>query len=320
MSSRLPLRFIPQLFERIWGGQALVNQLGKQAPHPEKNYGESWEICDREELSSLVSEGEYQGLTLHELWTTHREELFGQGYERFVQFPLIAKILDARDLLSLQVHPPKHLAQSLGGQSKTECWYVYKTSPKAQLIAGWKYPLSLEELKEKVTQKDLASVLHTLEPKEGDCLFIPSGRVHALGAGLLIFEIQENSDTTYRLYDWDRKDNQGQERELHLEKGLQSVDLEDICPSFLPSQSPLIDCPEFELRQEDALKGQSVEAQDREHFALLIVAQGQVEWPHFVAKEGDFLLIPRHSLPGLVTSPEARLLWTRVPTHPHGLS
>jgi mannose-6-phosphate isomerase len=194
--------------------------------------GESWEISDRPGDSSVVKNGRFKGKTLEWLMHHHRTELLGSAtnHERF---PLLIKILDAREILSLQVHPPAEKAAELGGEPKTEMWHVVQARPGAELFAGLKRGVTREEFAAKIRDGTVAECFHRISVTPGDTMFLPSGRVHALGAGLVIFEIQQNSDTTYRVFDWNRKDNHGKPRELHVEKSLASIDFSDFEPGLV---------------------------------------------------------------------------------------
>lgn len=309
-----PFIFIPKLFPRLWGGHNLHDILHRQEPDTQELYGESWEICDRAEHSSIVAQGKYKGKTLHELWTTQQESLFGIGYERFPFFPLLCKILDAEDVLSLQVHPPENIAKELNGESKTECWYIYRAHPEACLFAGWNDYYTHADIENALNNKHLDKLLHKLPAYTQQSIHIPSGRVHAIGAGLMIFEIQENSDTTYRLYDWNRVDGSGNPRELHKKEALKSLVLNDICPA-MRSHAPgvISQCSEFIIEQRDYTLGESVLPDDQEHFSLLILTKGSVQWGDFIAQEGDFLLAPRQLNTGNSIAHNTSILHVTVP-------
>lgn len=308
-----PLTFKPAFFQRIWGGRQLATQFGRELPNDGQPYGESWEISDRPELSSEVAAGPCKGKTLHELWTGSREELFGKGYDHFPQFPLLCKILDAQDKLSIQVHPPALIAKSLGGDSKTEAWYIAEAAPGASLYSGWEKPVTSSEIAASVADGTLHTLIHELFPKKGEALFLPSGRVHALGAGLVVFEIQENSDTTYRLYDWNRTDAEGNPRELHVENALKSLDLEDIRPEMLPASGGTIaDSPEFLLEQFDLKEGDPLPVEDASRFTLFVVAEGSLQFKDMILTRGTFFIVPVQGETGEAL-PQTRVLRCTVP-------
>jgi mannose-6-phosphate isomerase len=205
----------PEFQERIWGGTALQKWFPAAGLGPK--IGEAWVISGHPHGSSVVESGQYEGQTLEELY--HAEpQLF--GYPKEPQFPLLVKILDAKSDLSIQVHPNDGQAQHVGAAfGKTECWYVLDAAPKAKMILGHKAKTQNEFIKQ--VNKNRWDKLVVEEPiKKGDFIYIPSGTVHALGAGTLVLEVQQSSDTTYRLYDYDRTDEAGNKRTLHIEQAL----------------------------------------------------------------------------------------------------
>lgn len=226
-----PLTFHPIFQDRIWGGRKLETSLQKELP-PGRPIGESWEISDRPEANSVVKNGPLAGTTLATLMSSEREAMMGRARSPEGRFPLLIKLLDAQDNLSLQVHPPQGLAEQLNGCPKTEMWYVAEAEPGALIYAGLKKGVTREEFAEKTRAGTVAECFHQLPAKASSSLFLPSGRVHALGKGLLIFEIQQNSDTTYRVFDWNRVDSKGKARELHVAESLKCIDFSDFEPSF----------------------------------------------------------------------------------------
>lgn len=231
-----PLTFAPIFKERIWGGRNLATLYGKALP-PDRRIGESWEISDRPGDESVIDRGPLRGKTLRWLMEQCPADLLGPRPKMPARFPLLIKILDCQDVLSLQVHPPPHKAAQLGGEPKTEMWYVARAAPGAEFFAGLKKDVGRAEFENKLARQAVAECFHRIPVKTGDALFLPSGRVHALGAGTVIFEIQQNSDTTYRVFDWNRLDHQGKGRQLHVEQSLASIDFDDIEPSLLPHKT-----------------------------------------------------------------------------------
>src|SRR4051812_45867746 len=190
-----PLVFEPLFMERVWGGRHLETLYGKRLPSAAL-IGESWEIVDRPDAQSVVHEGPLRGTTLHELWCKHREEIFGNVADSpnrtgVSRFPILCKILDAQENLSLQVHPPDSIAKKLGGESKSELWYIAHAAPKARLYAGVRKGTTPEGFKKALELGKIEKHLHALEAKTGDAIFLPSGRMHALGGGMVLVEIQE---------------------------------------------------------------------------------------------------------------------------------
>jgi len=230
-----PLTFQPIFKERVWGGRNLERLYQKPLP-PATPIGESWEITDRPEGVSVIANGPLAGKTLRWLMENHREELLGPSDAPASQFPLLIKILDAQETLSVQVHPPAAVAPKLGGEPKTEMWYIAEAAPGAELFAGLKRGVTREQFEAKIQDGTVAECIHGMRVNTGDALFLPSGRVHAIGAGNVIFEIQQNSDTTYRVFDWNRVGLDGKPRQLHVAEALMSTDFQDIEPSLIRSK------------------------------------------------------------------------------------
>ena len=222
-----PLKFEPILKERIWGGEKLHRVLGKKRVGA--FVGESWEIADVDSDVSIVANGILQGISLRELLHTSGKELLGtRVQEQFGDnFPLLIKYIDARQDLSIQLHPDDALAQKRHGSfGKTEMWYVMQADPGSRLIVGFKEGVDMQKYLRHLREKKLTEILNMERVARGDVCFIPSGRVHAIGAGVLLAEIQQASDLTYRIYDWDRTDAEGRPRELHAEEALEAMDFQ----------------------------------------------------------------------------------------------
>jgi mannose-6-phosphate isomerase len=227
-----PLTFQPLFKERVWGGRNLERLYAKPLP-PGVSIGESWEIADRPGAVSIITNGPLAGRDLRWLMEQHTADLLGSALALNGRFPLLLKILDARETLSLQVHPPAALAARMGGEPKTELWHITSAEPKAKLFAGLKRGVTRPEFERRIRDGSVAESVHCLPVRAGDTLFLPSGRVHALGAGLVLFEIQQNSDTTYRVFDWNRPGLDGKPRELHVAQALASIDFGDFEPALL---------------------------------------------------------------------------------------
>lgn len=288
-----PIRFHPLYMERVWGGRSLETVYRRTLPAAEVAFGESWELVDRPEAQSVVDGGEHDGRTLHELWADHRESVFGGGGggggERF---PLLVKILDARDKLSIQVHPPASVAAELGGEPKTEMWYIAAAEPGAELYVGLKAGVSKADFVAGVAAGTTADQVHRIDVKAGESIFIPSGRLHAIGAGLLIFEIQQNSDTTYRVFDWNRVGLNGKPRDLHVKESIACIDFDDREPAMdVPDGEMLAECPEFRVERWE-LDGEAREAGAAGKFAIIAVTDGHVRCGSSDFGTGDFFLIP----------------------------
>jgi mannose-6-phosphate isomerase len=231
-----PLTFHPISKERVWGGREMERLYKKKLPAG-KPIGESWEISDRPGDVSVIANGLLAGKNLRWLMENHRAELLGDAKPANEnRFPLLCKILDAREKLSLQVHPPAGKAAELGGEPKTEMWFIADAAPGAELFVGLKRGVTRAEFEKKVETGEVAECFHRVPVRAGDAMFLPSGRVHAIGAGLVIFEIQQNSDTTYRVFDWNRVGLDGKPRELHVAQSLASIDFNDFEPALVEGQ------------------------------------------------------------------------------------
>src|SRR6266478_3612262 len=227
-----PLTFHPIFKQRVWGGRKLAELYGKLLP-PQVPIGESWEISDRPGDVSVIANGPLSGKDLHWLVENHQTDLLGSVKLEDERFPLLIKILDAREKLSLQVHPPPEKAAELGGDPKTEMWYIAQAEPEAELYVGLRRRVTREEFERRLQAGNVADCFHRLRVREGDAMFLPSGRVHAIGAGMVIFEIQQNSDTTYRVFDWGRVGLDGKPRELHVAQSLASIAFDDFEPPLI---------------------------------------------------------------------------------------
>jgi mannose-6-phosphate isomerase len=207
----------------VWGGRRLATKLGKQLLD-DQPYGESWEISDHPLHRSVVASGPLAGTTLRQLMETRREELLGPKSSE-TTFPILVKFLDCSDWLSVQVHPDEEAVKKLwpGEGSKTEAWFVIDAEPGSRIYAGLKPGVGEREMRAAILAGTVAECLHSFEPEPGDCVFLPAGSVHAVGGGVLMAEVQQTSDATFRLFDWNRRDAHGKARELHIEKGLASI-------------------------------------------------------------------------------------------------
>jgi mannose-6-phosphate isomerase len=225
MNQLYPLKFKPQYKSYLWGGRRLETALGKKIPGD--SAAESWEISGIQGNLSVVTNGFLKGNTLEELIEVYMGDLVGEKiYERFgIEFPLLIKFIDANDSLSVQVHPDDELARMRHkAYGKTEMWYVLEAGSGARLISGFSKNLTREEFLQAVNSNRLTEILNYVEVQAGDVFFIPAGRIHAIGKGILLAEIQQTSDITYRIYDWDRKDAGGNPRQLHLDMALDAID------------------------------------------------------------------------------------------------
>ena len=298
-----PLTFQPIFKQRVWGGRELERLYHKPLP-PGVPIGESWEISDRPGDVSVIANGPLAGKDLRWLMENHAADLLGEAKSQRGRFPLLIKILDAQDKLSLQVHPPSTRAAELGGEPKTEMWYIAEAVPGAELYVGLKRGVSRVEFERKIKTGTVADCFHRVPVRPGDAMFLPSGRVHAIGAGLVIFEIQQNSDTTYRVFDWNRLGLDGKPRELHVPQSLASIDFDDFEPSLLSRDfvqqgaqqvRPLVRDPLFTVEAHQA--GAGVDAPLRPgkmHIIAVLTGQMQVgsRQATVALVPGQFCLVP----------------------------
>ncbi len=250
----LPAYFLltePALRDYLWGGRKLESVLGKPLP-ADGVWAESWEIVDHAEHQSVIRNGVLAGHSLRQLSATHPQWLFGDSQEP--RLPLLLKYLDCQRVLSVQVHPEDAYGQQMSPPDlgKTEAWYIVDAEPGAVLYAGLKPGVTREQLRAAIEAGAVESCLHRIEPKRGDCVFIPAGTVHALGAGLLVAEIQQASNTTFRLFDWNRLDANGRPRALHVEQSLEVIDfasgprpLQTPTATEQPGRERLVECDKF---------------------------------------------------------------------------
>jgi mannose-6-phosphate isomerase len=284
-----PVVFEPIFQERIWGGRNLAASFNRKLP-ANKRIGESWEIVDRPEAQSIVRDAALAGRSLHDLWVNFRQEVFGRVADA-PRFPLLIKLLDAQEKLSLQVHPPPEIAESLGGEAKTEFWYVLAAEPNAEIFVGLRKPMTRDQFEQAINAGTIADCVHRIRTKSGAAMLLPSGRFHAIGAGNLLVEIQQNSDTTYRVFDWNRVDDQGQGRQLHVAQALQCIDFNDVAPEpITPKGEILVRDEPFEV-QKWSLAAQRAIAPPGQ-FAIVLCLTGSLQCAGVDFGPGDFFLVP----------------------------
>ena len=298
-----PLTFQPILKERVWGGRNLERLYQKPLPSGQR-IGESWEISDRPEGISVVANGPLAGRTLRWLMENHRRDVLGQNASPSGPFPLLIKILDATETLSVQVHPPPKVAALLQGEPKTELWYLAEASPEAALFVGLRAGVTRGAFEESIAAGTVAECLHRVPVQTGDVMFLPSGRLHAIGAGSVIFEVQQNSDTTYRVFDWNRTGLDGKPRPLHIAESLQCIDFEDIEPGVIASKYSRNETFKVRYLVDNALfRIDACLVNRNKHFHLrsesaqiLGVLQGRLRLTHpdgeLVLSAGGFCLLP----------------------------
>ena len=234
--------------------------------------------------------GPLRGKTLHELWREHRKEIFGDVADT-PRFPLLIKLLDAREKLSVQVHPPNELAQELGGEAKSEFWYIADAASDAELYVGLRGGSTRQDFEQALRNGDVARHVHRVSVQAGDAMFLPSGRLHAIGAGNLIVEIQQNSDTTYRAFDWNRPGTDGKPRTLHIDESLRCIDFADYDPALTEADGEtLVRNPHFQVEKWQLNAHRS--AAPKGEFAIVFCLKGKIECAGMVVRPGEFLLVP----------------------------
>ena len=283
------LTFNPLFQERIWGGSKLAELFGKKIP-PNKRIGESWEIVDRPEAQSIVRNGPLSGRSLHDLWVNFREELFGK-LPNVPRFPLLIKLLDAQEKLSLQVHPPQEIAESLGGEAKSEFWYVMAAERNAEIFVGLRKSMTRDQFEDAVHSGTVADCIHAIRMKNGAAMFLPSGRFHAIGAGNLLVEVQQNSDTTYRVFDWNRVDDQGKPRQLHVDQALQCIDFNDVAPKLITPKGELLARHQlFEVQKWNPKSAHDIAPIGQ--FAIVLCLSGAMQCAGVDFTPGESFLVP----------------------------
>ncbi|MDR1817970.1 MAG: class I mannose-6-phosphate isomerase [Puniceicoccales bacterium] len=303
------LRFLPIYKERVWGGDDFDRHLGRAVPAHSNPYGESWEISDRDDAQSVVAGGAFAGATLRSLIAQETGWLMGRGWPPAARFPLLVKWLSCRERLSLQVHPPEELARELGGDAKNELWYIAAAEPHAALIAGFKRGATREKFAALLERNDLEPILHRFPVAAGDALYTPSGRVHAIDAGCFILEVQQNSDTTYRVYDW------GRPRELHVEQSLRCANFNDHEPAPLRhSEGELLitDSAGFRTRAFALAAGDALPPHAAETPAVVGVVAGELaeRADGSVLRAGDNVILPAAERFDFVATRPTRVLLT----------
>ncbi len=277
-------KFNPLLKSTIWGGEKIVPF--KHLDSDAERVGESWEISGVKDNESIVAEGEYAGWKLNDLVSHLKEKLVGtDNYARFGnEFPLLVKFIDARQQLSIQVHPTDEQAQEMGlGRGKTEMWYIMKSDADASLRSGLKQQITPEQYKEMVENDTITDALAEYDVKEGDVFFLPAGRIHSIGTGCLLAEIQETSDVTYRIYDFKRKDKEGNFRQLHTKEAAECIDY-TVYPDYRTSYEPrqdepveLVSCPYFTTSVYDLTEPMTLDYSDLDSFVIFVGLEGEGE-------------------------------------------
>ena len=299
-----PIKFNPLLVQTLWGGEKIIPF--KHLNSDLTQVGESWEISGVKGNETIVSEGEFKGKKLNELVDELKGKLVGEAnYKRFGNdFPLLIKFIDARQELSIQVHPTDELAQKRGKlRGKTEMWYIMDSDENAKLRAGMKEKITPEQYKQMVEDDTITEAIAEYKVKEGDCFFLPAGRIHSIGTGCFLAEIQQTSDVTYRIYDFKRKDKNGNYRELHTEEAAECIDY-NVEPNYRTEYTPvknegvaLVECPYFTTAVYDLNEPMTLDYSELDSFVILIGLKGSGEITDNEGNtttlcEGETILIP----------------------------
>lgn len=297
-------KFKPLLKSTLWGGDKIIPF--KHLQSTQQQVGESWEISGVEDNETIVSDGEYSGKKLNELVTLLGEKLVGRdNYKRFGnEFPLLIKFIDARQDLSIQVHPTDEIAHRQGKErGKTEMWYIMNSDSDAKLYSGLKLRITPEEYKQMVENDTICDALAQYSVQEGDVFFLPAGRIHAIGTGCFLAEIQQTSDVTYRIYDFKRKDKDGNYRQLHTQEASECINYE-VEDTYRTSYQPrknegvsLVECPYFSTAVYDLDEPMTLDYSELDSFVILIGMKGESritddEGHTTTLNEGETVLIP----------------------------
>ena len=299
-----PIKFNPLLKSTIWGGDKIIPF--KKLDSKQENVGESWEISGVPDNETIVSDGPFKGRKLNDMVATLKDKLVGAAnYKRFGnEFPLLIKFIDARQDLSIQVHPTDEIAKKQGKErGKTEMWYIMNSDEGAKLFSGLKTQITPEQYKEMVENDTICDALAQYTVKEGDCFFLPAGRIHAIGTGCFLAEIQQTSDVTYRIYDYGRKDKDGNCRQLHTREAAECINYnveKNYRTEYLPKKNEgvnLVNCPYFNTAVYDLDEPMTLDYSELDSFVILIGMKGEGritdnEGNETSLKAGETILIP----------------------------
>ncbi|MSU45540.1 MAG: mannose-6-phosphate isomerase [Lacunisphaera sp.] len=303
------IQFNPIYQERVWGGRGLEFFLGRKLPGAAP-IGESWELVDRPEAQSVVAGGPWGGKTLRQLMASHTAAIMGPAWPKKRPFPILVKWLDCRGRLSVQVHPPAVISARLGGEPKTENWYFARTDAGATVYAGLRAGVTRESFERAIAAGTVDQCLERLRVHKGDSLLIESGTMHAIDAGNLILEIQQNSATTYRVYDWGRPGLDGKPRALHVHESLECLNAKPAKPPQLArGEGVLAKCHEFTIRCQELRAGERVSFAGGQQPRILSLIQGTLAGGS-TFRPGDNLLLPYAGNFALVAQSDATILVT----------
>lgn len=307
------LNFKPLYMERVWGGRAIESFLRRKLPGAAP-IGESWELVDRPEAQSVIAVGPWAGRSLREVMTTQAEIIMGPGWPPGRPFPILVKWLDCRERLSLQVHPPASVAAQLGGEPKTENWYVARAEPGAAVLAGLKPGVDAGQFRTALKDNTAESLVQRLPTTAGDSILIRSGVMHAIDGGNLILEIQQNSDTTYRVYDWGRVGLDGKPRAMHIEQSMASLEANTAAaPQLVHSVDKvtlLAECREFRITRHRLARGERLAFPTGGQARILSVVAGGLTAGGTTLQAGANVLLPYAGDFAFSAGPDAVVLVT----------
>ncbi|MDG0963872.1 MAG: class I mannose-6-phosphate isomerase [Opitutales bacterium] len=292
------IKFEPIYRERPWGGTLLGTFFEREIKLESNKVGESWDIVDRNEAQSIALNDSYKGMPLREIISNNCNTIMGPSWHKESKFPILVKWLDCHERLSLQVHPPVSIASSLQGEPKTENWYVANATEDAGLFIGLKKASNSGDFKKALADKDVENLCHRIKSKEGDSVLVESGRIHAIDKGNLILEIQQNSDTTYRVYDWGRVDQNNRSRTLHIEESLKSINFNDTKPAILNTQNSegiltLANCKFFRIKKYSFEKGTKLNLKVADiDCSIVHLISGSIQIGTDLIKKGEQVLSP----------------------------
>lgn len=286
-----PIKFIPIYKERIWGGNNLRGIFARELPGP--HIGESWELSSHSNGTSVVANGILAGKTLQEIMAHYKERLIGKKFVNGNNFPLLVKIVDANDNLSIQVHPEDEYAYRVAGEAgKTEAWYVVHAKENAQIAYGLRENITKEDFIKAAASNTIGDTVKMVPVKAGDMVFVPAGMVHALLDGVVVYEVQQNSDTTYRVYDYDRVDDDGNKRELHIQKAIEVINFTERSSCDFNNSS--INCQYFSMNKLIIQGVRNEKTEDQFIIYCVTAGTGEIVYKDSVESlyTGDTILIP----------------------------
>lgn len=293
MKELKPIKLIPTFKDYIWGGNRLVDEYNKKCDL--ERVAESWELSTHKDGESVVADGEFKGLTLSEYINSNEHNALGKNAEAFKNFPMLIKFIDAKESLSIQVHPDDEYSLKNNGEyGKTEMWYILDCDKDSYLYYGFNKEISKEEFRRSIEENTLLNYLNKVKVNKGDVFFIKAGTVHAIGKGIVICEVQQNSNTTYRVYDYDRTDKDGNKRPLHIEQAIAVAETKP-ARNYKRIGNILAECEYFTVEELVVVDTAQIEVTDNTFVSVIVIdGQGELSNNEYVTKfiKGDSIFIP----------------------------